>query len=61
MTASQKGCAQRRPLLPGRPVEGSDIVDHRYAGEVSRWTLSSPQDVIRACRDLQRCAKVKPW
>jgi hypothetical protein len=46
--------------IVGVHLEGNDIVTRGFTGEVSRWTLPSPLDVIRACRDLERCAKVKP-
>jgi WD40 repeat protein/serine/threonine protein kinase len=46
--------------IVGVHLEGNDIVTRGYTGEVSRWTLPSPHEVIQACRDLERCTKVKP-
>jgi WD40 repeat protein len=44
----------------GVHVEGGDIVTRGIAGELSRWTLPSPAQVIGACGDNNRCAIVKP-
>jgi WD40 repeat protein/uncharacterized membrane-anchored protein YhcB (DUF1043 family) len=44
----------------GIHVEGGDIVTRGIAGELSRWTLPSPAQVIGACSDHERCGIVKP-
>jgi WD40 repeat protein len=40
----------------GIHLEGGDIVTRGFTGEVSRWTLPSPERVIEACLDRDRCA-----
>jgi WD40 repeat protein len=42
----------------GIHFEGNDIVTRGFGGEVSRWTLPSPERVIAACRDREGCAIV---
>jgi serine/threonine protein kinase/WD40 repeat protein len=42
--------------LIGVHVEGRDIVTRGFGGELSRWTLPSPEQVIGACGDQERCA-----
>ena len=49
--------------LPAHPseiygvhVEGADVVTRGITGELVRWTLPDPGQVIRACRDRERCA-----
>ena len=39
-------------------IEGSDIVTRGFTGELSRWTLSDPEQVIGTCRNNERCAVV---
>jgi WD40 repeat protein len=46
--------------IVGVHVEGGDIVTRGIAGELSRWTLPSPGQVIGACGGHERCAIVKP-
>jgi WD40 repeat protein/serine/threonine protein kinase len=38
--------------------EGGDIVTRGFSGELSRWTPPSPEQVIDACLDRERCAIV---
>jgi WD40 repeat protein len=47
-----------RSQVIGIHVEGGDIVTRGFAGEVSRWTLPKPEQVIEMCRDRDRCAIV---
>ena len=44
--------------LIGIHVEGGDIVTRGFTGELSRWTLPSPGQVIAACMDHERCVIV---
>ncbi|HEX8113025.1 MAG TPA: serine/threonine-protein kinase [Kofleriaceae bacterium] len=44
----------------GVHVEGGDIVTRGITGELARWTLPNPEQVIRACGDQERCAIVEP-
>jgi hypothetical protein len=46
--------------IVGVHVEGGDIVTRGFTGELARWTLPSPEQVIRACGDHERCAIVEP-
>ena len=59
------GVADERPIwklqahnsdLIGLHFEGSDIVTRGSAGEVSRWTLPNPEQVIKACEARKVCA-----
>lgn len=45
--------------IVGVHVEGGDIVTRGFTGELSRWTLPSPGQVIGACGDRERCAIVR--
>jgi WD40 repeat protein len=45
--------------ITGVHVEGTDIVTRGIAGELSRWGLPAPEQVIDACGDHNRCAIVK--
>jgi WD40 repeat protein/serine/threonine protein kinase len=47
-----------RSHLIGLHFEGPDLVTRGFAGEVSRWTLPQPEQVIETCRDRQACAIV---
>jgi cytochrome c len=47
------------PII-GVHVEGGDIVIRGITGELSRWRLPSPGQVIGACGDPDRCAIAKP-
>jgi WD40 repeat protein len=38
-----------RSHLVGLHFEGADIVTRGFAGDISRWTLPNPQQVIEAC------------
>jgi WD40 repeat protein/serine/threonine protein kinase/uncharacterized membrane-anchored protein YhcB (DUF1043 family) len=52
---------QAHPLpIIGVHVEGGDIMIRGITGELSRWRLPSPGQVIGACGDHDRCAIVKP-
>jgi WD40 repeat protein len=43
----------------GVHIEGGDIVTRGFTGELSRWTLPDPAQVISTCRNNERCAKVQ--
>jgi hypothetical protein len=45
--------------ITGVHIEGTDIVTRGIAGELSRWGLPPPEQVIGACGDRDRCAIVK--
>jgi WD40 repeat protein/serine/threonine protein kinase len=45
-----------KSLVIGVHVEGADIVTRGFAGELSRWTLPDPEQVLAACSDHGRCA-----
>jgi WD40 repeat protein/serine/threonine protein kinase len=47
-----------RSYLVGVRVEGDDIVTRGFSGDISRWTLPRPEQVIEACSDHERCAIV---
>jgi len=47
-----------KSLLVGIRVEGDDIVTRRFSGDISRWTLPKPKQVIEACSDHERCGIV---
>jgi WD40 repeat protein/serine/threonine protein kinase len=49
--------AHAAPII-GIHVEGSDIVTRGFTGELARWTLPSPGQVIGACGAQERCAIV---
>jgi WD40 repeat protein len=40
----------------GVHVENRDIITHGFSGELSRWRLPRPEQVIAACGDQDRCA-----
>jgi WD40 repeat protein len=42
----------------GIHVEGGDIVTRGFTGEISRWTLPKPENVIDACGRQAACAIV---
>jgi WD40 repeat protein len=42
----------------GIHVEGDDVVTRGFSGEVSRWALPKPEQVIKACGDHDLCAIV---
>ena len=42
----------------GIRVEGDDIVTRGFSGDISRWTLPKPEQVIEACGDHERCGIV---
>ncbi|HEX4417295.1 MAG TPA: hypothetical protein VH165_05320, partial [Kofleriaceae bacterium] len=42
-------------LIIGIHVEGDDIVTRGFAGELSRWRLPKPEQVIAACGDRDQC------
>jgi WD40 repeat protein len=50
--------AHLAPII-GVHVEGGDIVTRGIAGELSRWGLPAPGEVIGACSDRDRCAIVQ--
>ena len=43
----------------GVHIEGGDIVTRGFTGELSRWTLPDPAQVIGTCRNNERCPKVE--
>jgi WD40 repeat protein/tRNA A-37 threonylcarbamoyl transferase component Bud32 len=47
-----------RSHLVGLHFEGADIVTRGFAGDVSRWTLPNPEQVIKTCGDREACAIV---
>jgi hypothetical protein len=47
-----------KSYLVGIHVEGGDIVTRGFAGEISRWTLPRPEQVIEVCGDRDRCVIV---
>jgi len=47
-----------RSALIGVRVEGNDIVTRGFSGDISRWTLPKPEQVIEACGEHERCAIV---
>jgi WD40 repeat protein/serine/threonine protein kinase len=44
-----------KSYLVGIRVEGDDIVTRGFSGDISRWTLPKPNQVIEACSDHDRC------
>jgi WD40 repeat protein/tRNA A-37 threonylcarbamoyl transferase component Bud32 len=48
-----------KSLLVGLHIEGDDIVTRGFTGELSRWTLPSSEQVIRACGGREHCAIVR--
>jgi WD40 repeat protein/serine/threonine protein kinase len=44
--------------IVGVRIDGNDIVTRGFSGDVSRWTLPSPEQVIEACGHHERCAIV---
>jgi hypothetical protein len=42
-------------FVDGIHVEGDDIVTRGFSGELSRWTLPRPEQVIKECGDHERC------
>jgi WD40 repeat protein len=46
----------RTSPIAGLRVEGGDIVPRGFAGELARWTLPSPGQVLGACGDREGCA-----
>jgi WD40 repeat protein len=49
-----------KSLVVGIHAEGDDIVTRGFTGELSRWTLPRPEQVIKECGDHERCAIVEP-
>jgi WD40 repeat protein len=47
-----------KSLLIGIRLEGDDIVTRGFSGDISRWTLPRPDQVIEACGNHERCAIV---
>ena len=47
--------AADKSWLVGVHVEGDDIITRGFNGELSRWTLPKPLQVIGACSDHDRC------
>jgi WD40 repeat protein len=45
-----------RSHVIGIRIEGNDIVTRGYYGDISRWTLPDPAQVIAACGDHDGCA-----
>jgi hypothetical protein len=52
--------AADKSWLVGVHVEGDDIIARGFNGELSRWTLPKPLQVIGACSDHDRCSIEKP-
>lgn len=48
-----------RSHLVGVRVEGADIVTRGFSGDVSRWTLPDPEQVLVACHDHDPCSIVQ--
>jgi WD40 repeat protein len=46
--------AHTSPVI-GVHLEGGDIVTRALTGELSRWTLPSPEQVIRECGEHELC------
>ena len=44
--------------ISGLHTEGNDIVTRGFTGELARWTLPAPGQVIDACSSQERCAIV---
>jgi WD40 repeat protein len=51
--------AAHKSRIIGVHLEGGDIVTRGFTGELSRWTLPDPAQVISTCRNNERCAKVQ--
>jgi hypothetical protein len=49
-------CSAWAPMIIGVLVEAGDIVTRGFTGELARWTLPSPEQVLKACSDRERCA-----
>ncbi len=49
--------AHKTPLV-GIRVEDDDIVTRGFSGDIARWRLPKPEQVIEACGDRERCAIV---
>jgi WD40 repeat protein len=49
-----------RSHLVGVHVEGDDIVTRGFSGDISRWSLPNPAQVIEACDHKDHCAIVTP-
>jgi WD40 repeat protein/serine/threonine protein kinase len=47
-----------RSHLIGVHVEGDDIVTRGFSGDITRWSLPRPEQVIEACEHEERCAIV---
>ncbi|HEX8108085.1 MAG TPA: WD40 repeat domain-containing protein, partial [Kofleriaceae bacterium] len=47
-----------RSHLIGVHVEGTDIVTRGFSGDIARWSLPRPEQVIHACDHNERCAIV---
>lgn len=47
-----------RSHLIGVHVEGADIVTRGFSGDIARWSLPRPEQVIDACSHNERCAIV---
>jgi WD40 repeat protein len=48
------------PPVIGVHLEGGDIVTRGLTGELSRWTLPSPEQVIRECGEHALCGIMQP-
>jgi WD40 repeat protein/serine/threonine protein kinase len=51
--------AHASPIV-GVRVEGAGLVTRGFTGELARWALPDPAEVIRACGERERCAIVDP-
>jgi len=47
-----------RSYLVGLRVDGDDIITRGFSGDISRWRLPKPEQVIDACNARDRCAIV---
>ena len=45
-----------RSYFSGLRMEGNDIITHGFWGDVARWTLPDPEQVIAACHVHKLCA-----
>jgi WD40 repeat protein/serine/threonine protein kinase len=52
--------AHASPII-GVHVEGGDIVTRGFTGELSRWTLPSPKQVIEACDNHEQYGIMWQW
>jgi WD40 repeat protein/serine/threonine protein kinase len=49
-----------KSVLVGIRVDGQDIITRGFSGDISRWRLPEPEQVIDACNGRDPCAMVSP-